>query len=116
MVVAGNIDFKIEKLTSENYHNWKFQMKMYLICKNLWEKVTGTEVLDETASAHLQQIFKKRENQVLACICLSVATNLQIYVQSAKTSEEAWDNLASHFEEKSLYRKYSIDKNSILHT
>ena len=57
MVVAGDIDFKIEKLTGENYHNWKFQMKMYLIGKDLLEIVTGTEVLDETASAQEQRIF-----------------------------------------------------------
>ena len=56
-------------------------------------------------SAQEQRIFKKRENQALACVCLSMATNLQIYVRSAKTSKEAWDNLASHFEEKSFSKK-----------
>ena len=105
MAVAGDIEFKTEKLTGENYHSWKFQMKMYLISKDLWEIETGTEVLDKTASAQEQQIFKKRENQALACVCLSVATNFQIYVRSAKTSKEAWDNLASHFEEKSPSKK-----------
>ena len=105
MAVAGDVDFKIEKLTGENYHNWKFQMKMCLIGKDLWEIVTGTEVLAEGASAQEQRSFRKRENQALACVCLSVATSLQIYVRSAKSSKEAWDNLASHFEEKSLSKK-----------
>ena len=105
MAVAEDIGFKIEKLTAENYHNWKFQMKMYLIGKDLWEIVTGTEVLDEDASAEEQRKFKKRENQALACVCLSVATNLQIYVRSANNAKEAWDNLSGHFEEKSLSKK-----------
>eukprot|EP00795_Rhopilema_esculentum_P013408 gene13408-4273_t len=62
MAVAEDINFKIEKLTGKNYHNWKFQMKMYLFSKDLWEIVTGTEVLDEIASAQEQLIFKKRES------------------------------------------------------
>eukprot|EP00795_Rhopilema_esculentum_P001613 gene1613-16072_t len=41
MAVAGDINSKTETLTGENYHNWKFQMKMYLIGKDLWEIVTG---------------------------------------------------------------------------
>ena len=59
----------------------------------------------EGASAQEQQSFRKRENQTLACVCLSVATSPQIYVRSGKSSKEAWDNLASHFEEKSLSKK-----------
>ena len=105
MAVTGDVDFKIEKLTGENYHNWKFQMKMCVIGKDLWEIVTGTEVLAEGASAQEQRSFRKRENQALACVCFSVATSLQIYVRSAKSSKEAWDNLGSHFEEKSLSKK-----------
>ena len=50
MAVAEDVSFKIEKLTGENYHNWNFQMKMYLIGKDLWEIVTGTEVMNEDAS------------------------------------------------------------------
>ena len=89
MAVAEDVSFKIEKLTGENYHNWKFQMKMYLIGKDLWEIVTGTEVMNEDASEDEKRKFKKRENQALACVCLSVATKLQIYVRSAKHAKEA---------------------------
>ena len=27
--------FKVEKVTAENYHAWKFKMKMYLLGKDL---------------------------------------------------------------------------------
>ena len=36
-------NFKIEKLTAEYYHSWKFNMKMYLIGNDLWEIVSGIE-------------------------------------------------------------------------
>jgi len=38
--------FKVDKLTGNNYHTWKFQMKMCLIGKDLWGIVTGDETLN----------------------------------------------------------------------
>ena len=97
--------FKTEKLTTENYHSWKFNMKMYLIAKDLWEIVQGKEANDENATPEVQRKFRKRENVALATICLSISSNLQIYVRNAKSSKEAWDILGNHFEEKSLSKK-----------
>ena len=98
-------DFKIEKLTAENYHSWKFNMKMYLIGKDLWEIVTGTEVMDDNISDVERRRFKKRENQALAAICLCISTNLQIYVRSSQTANDAWNNLEKHFQQKTLSKK-----------
>ena len=69
---------KVEKLNGENYHSWKYQMKMYLIGKDLWDITTGTEILEDDATAEEQRKFKKRENLSLASVCLSVETSLQI--------------------------------------
>ena len=102
MATAEDMGFKVEKLSGENYHSWKFQMKMYLIRKDLWEIVSGTETLSMEATAAEQSKFRKRENMALVSVCLSIATNLQIYVRSAATAKEAWENLEKHFEEKSL--------------
>ena len=65
----------------------------------------GAETLAAKVSAEEERKFKKHENQALACVCLSVKANLQIYVRSAQNAKEAWDNLEKHFEEKSLSRK-----------
>lgn len=97
--------FKIDKLTGGNYHTWKFQMKMSLIGRNLWEIVTGDEVEDPEASDQDRKKFKRRQNQALASICLSVSTENQIYVRSAESAEEAWNSLQQHFEKKSLAHK-----------
>ena len=72
------------------------------IGKDLWEIVQGTDTLAEDASAKEQRKFKKKENLALASVCLSVTTHLQIYVRSAKSAKEAWDNLQKQFEAKSL--------------
>ena len=38
-------------------------------------------------------------------ICSNVNTDLQIYVRECNTGKEAWENLAGHFEEKTLSKK-----------
>ena len=69
-MASADDSFKIEKLTAENYHSWKFNIKMSLIDKDLWEIVQKTEISPEDASAEEQQKFKKRENLALASVCL----------------------------------------------
>ena len=102
MASAEDTAFKIEKLSGDDFHSWKFQMKMYLIGKDLWDIITGDETLNAQASAQEQRKFRKRENMALATVCLSVTTSLQIYVRSANTAIEAWDNLLS---QKIFYRR-----------
>ena len=99
------INYRVEKLTRENYHTWKFDMKMLLLDKDLWDVVTGDETLAPGASADRRLKFKKLENRSLSMICLAISPDLKIYVRSATTGKEAWDALSKHFEEKTLSRK-----------
>ena len=96
---------RVEKLTTENFHNWKFDMKMLLMRNDVWDIVTGEEVLENGASNVKRTAFKKRENRALSTITLAVSKECKIYVRSAKTSKEAWETLEKHFEEKTLSRK-----------
>ena len=98
-------EFRVEKLTSDNFFSWKFNMRMCLIGMDLFDIVQGTETLPESASQEKKQRFKKRENQALAKICLNVSPSLQIYVRNAKTGKEAWESLLNRFEEKTLSRQ-----------
>ena len=97
--------FRVEKLTSENYHNWKFDMKMLLVGRDLWEVVTGEEVVDGVAEERERNGIRKRDNKALSLICLAISSDLRIYVRSAKSSMEAWNALNKHFEEKTLSKK-----------
>ena len=78
--MAEDPTFKVEKLTAENYHGWKFNMNMYLIGKDLWEIVTGTETVSDDAT--------DAQKKTLAAISLFIAINLQIYVRSAETAKQ----------------------------
>ena len=58
------INYRVEKLTRENYHTWKFDMKMLLLDKDLWDVVTGDETLAPGASADRRLKFKKLETDL----------------------------------------------------
>ena len=59
MATGEDIGFKVEKLTGDTYHTWKFQTKMQLVGKNLWEIVSGDEVLDAQATVQDRQKHKR---------------------------------------------------------
>ena len=96
---------KFPKLTAERYHSWKFNMMMYLKGTDLWDIVDGVEIVREGMTAADKIKWRKREQRALSHICLAVEDSLQIYVRNTKTSTEAWQSLANHFEEKTLSRK-----------
>ena len=51
---------------------------MYLIGNDLWEIVTGSEIMDNNLFDAEKRKFMKRENQAFPTICLGISTNLQI--------------------------------------
>ena len=103
--MATTGDVKIEKLNRDNYAVWKFNMKMHLMGKDLWDLVQGVEVLAADATDAKREHFKRRTNLSLSMICLGVEADLQIYVRDCNSGKEAWDSLAAHFEEKTLSKK-----------
>ena len=108
MAADKESEFKFEKLAPENYHTWKFNMKMILVRKDRWKIVNGSEGLHKNATAEERRKFKKRENLVLASVCLSISSNLQIYVRFTETGKETWDSLAKYFKQKRLLRKIEL--------
>ena len=98
----------VEKLTASTYGHWKFEMKVYLVSRDLWDIVEGTEKLKDNATEKVKKEFRKRQQAAWSTICLSVSRDLQIYVRNTNTAQEAWDNLANHFQEKTLSSKISL--------
>ena len=73
--------FRIEKLTAENYHSWKFSMKMYLIGKDLWEIVSGAEKLEAEVDADIKVKFK---NVKILLLPLFVWEYRQVYMYTSE--------------------------------
>ena len=92
----------VNKLTSKNYHSWKFQVKLLILGKDLCDIVSGHEVRKDDLTEDETAKFRKREQQALAYIGLLVTQGQQIYLRNVDKPKAAWDVLAKHFEDKSL--------------
>lgn len=87
----------IEKLHGrENYDTWKFAVQTYLEHEELWESVRGTD--QDT----------KKDTKARSKIILLVDPLNYVHVQTAKTAKEAWDNLASAFQDTGLTRRVGL--------
>ena len=115
MDLAGDFGkMALGKLDGDNYHSWKFNIRMYLMGKDIWDVVDGTDSLAADADATEKLRFKKLDQKAMAAICLNVKPALQIYVRNAKSAKEAWDCLSNHFEKNTLAKK--IEKRKELYT
>lgn len=89
-----NAGYAIEKLEGiQNYNSWKFAMRMTLTLEGLWDVVRGNRV--DAAC----------DQRALARICLALKPALYQYVRLATSAKEAWEKLATIFEDKGLYRR-----------
>ena len=115
MDLAGDFGkMTLGKLDGDNYHSWKFNIRMYLMGKDIWDVVDGTDSLAPNADADEKRRFKKLDQKAMAAICLNVKPELQIYVRNTKSAKEAWESLANHFEKNTLAKK--IEKRKELYT
>ncbi|UYV72721.1 hypothetical protein LAZ67_10000404 [Cordylochernes scorpioides] len=100
----------VEKLTGSNYRSWKFNMKMLLIERGLWECVINEETIDADEDQRKYEKTKIKQERALATIALSISTEQQIHVIDCKTASEAWTTLEQIFEPKSRARILQLKK------
>jgi gag-polypeptide of LTR copia-type len=94
----------IDKFNGEDFHLWKFKMRMVLEEKDLWDLVTGREE-HPTDSGEKVQAYERRCRKALATICLNLTDSQLLHVRSATTPAEAWKKLEDLYETKSLANK-----------
>ena len=79
--MANETGCNISKLQGgDDYHAWKFSMRMFLLGRDLWEIVEGSETVNEHATELEQMKFKRRENHALVNICLNIVPLLCMIV------------------------------------
>ena len=65
-VMANENNCDIPKLQGgDDYHAWKFSMRMFLLGRDLWEIVEGSETIEEYATEMEKRKYKRRENHAL---------------------------------------------------
>ncbi|XP_067949829.1 uncharacterized protein [Watersipora subatra] len=89
----------IDKLDSQNYQTWKFQMKHILLVKVLYDIVDGAAKAPEgSADQALKFDFKSRYRKAFSVIALSVSTELLYLITDTEAPDVAWKRLQNHFE------------------
>ena len=93
---------EIKKLDGENYISWKFNAKLMLMERGLWDIVNGTEkapIATDTDKKEKEILeFFQRSQKAYSMIALSVKEELQVHIADSCDPGIAWQNLQSHFE------------------
>ncbi|UYV69728.1 hypothetical protein LAZ67_7000495 [Cordylochernes scorpioides] len=103
MAAISAITAVVEKLNGQNYRSWKYNIKMLLIEKGLWDVMIKDE---DTQDAQL----KAQKDRALAVIALSINTEHQIHIIDCTSPHDAWKNLEQVFEPKSRSRILQLKK------
>ncbi|UYV81355.1 hypothetical protein LAZ67_20000905, partial [Cordylochernes scorpioides] len=103
MAAVSAITAVVEKLNGQNYRSWKYNIKMLLIEKGLWDVMFKDE---DTQDAQL----KAQKYRALAVIALSINTEQQIHIIDCSSPQDAWKNLEQVFEPKSRSRILQLKK------
>ena len=98
----------IDKLETNNWSTWKFQIKHMLLSKDLWKHVTGTMPVGANDAAIAE--WNGKVQMALACIVLSISSSQLYLVTSCDTAQEAWKALCEHYECNTLGNKLMLKK------
>ncbi|UYV66670.1 hypothetical protein LAZ67_4002502 [Cordylochernes scorpioides] len=83
MAAVSAITAAVEKLNGQNYRSWKYNIKMLLIEKGLWDVIFKDE---DAQDAQL----KAQKDRALAVIALSINTERQIHIIDCSSPQDAW--------------------------
>ncbi len=89
---------------------WKFQIRHFLLGKNLWSFVGGSETIAEDASPQDRAAFGKKSQKVLLAIVMAVSPSQLYLITCCDSPKEAWDTLKSYFERDMLANKLLLKK------
>ena len=74
---------KIEPLNGLNYPTWKYNIKLLLMERGLWDFVSGTEERPgEDATAQVKNAYRLKSDKAYSLIALSVNKNIQVHIST----------------------------------
>ncbi|XP_044461527.1 ankyrin repeat-containing protein ITN1-like [Mangifera indica] len=92
--MAGFAGIATEKLTEENYENWKECLKNYFIANDLWDVVKGVYKKPEASEANYKEWVKKNA-MALHAIQISCKRDTMSKLRGNESAEDEWNLLAN---------------------
>jgi hypothetical protein len=96
-----------EKLNLNNYHDWKFRVKLILMKEGLWKIVDGKRTAPDDKSDDPNALEKWEDDceSAFATICLSISNSKMPRVKNCTTATEVWKKLAEIYEQGGVARE-----------
>ncbi|XVE86569.1 hypothetical protein DITRI_Ditri18aG0043700 [Diplodiscus trichospermus] len=83
-----------DKLTEENYENWKECLKSYLMSQGLWGVVSGEENEPQKCDERKYDLWVKKNAKALHAIQISCGANTIAKFGEKESAKYQWDRLA----------------------
>lgn len=100
----------IERLNGENYHNWKFAIKMVLRNRGCWEVVSGVTKKPDGTNKDEMKEWRKFANDGLTVIGLTVDPSQYTYIRDAEDGVTAWDILKDLYEKNTRSQRINLKR------
>ncbi|KAF5309951.1 hypothetical protein D9619_010449 [Psilocybe cf. subviscida] len=100
----------IERLDGENYHNWKFAVKMVLRNRGCWEVVSGAMKKPGETEKEKVKEWKKLADDGLTIIGLTVDPSQYTYIRDAEDGVEAWSILKGLYEKNTRSTRINLKR------
>ncbi|UYV83987.1 hypothetical protein LAZ67_X000796 [Cordylochernes scorpioides] len=101
---------QIQKFNGDNFHLWKFQMKIILEAKDLLSITDGSEVKPEIEDIAKFSNWKKKDAKSKMLITTALEFKYLQQIVNCQTSAEMWKKLSTIYELKSETNKYLLQQ------
>ncbi|UYV77007.1 hypothetical protein LAZ67_14002800 [Cordylochernes scorpioides] len=101
---------QIQKFNGDNFHLWKFQMKIILETKDLLSIIDGSEVKPEIEDIAKFSEWKKKDAKSKMLITTALEFKYLQQIVNCQTSAEMWKKLSTIYELKSETNKYLLQQ------
>ncbi|KAJ3495365.1 hypothetical protein NLJ89_g10636 [Agrocybe chaxingu] len=98
----------IPKLTSHNYHDWKFAVSMALRIRDCWDVIANGSEKKPAGDALTE--WTKKANDALTIIALTVDPSQYTYIRDCTDGVTAWQRLKDIYEKNSRATRISLKR------
>lgn len=81
-------EFRLLKLSSDNYHTWSIRVRAALVQKGCWEAI-----VPGFSNREMNEREKQTDNKALTYLFLIVEDNYLDDIGTCRTAKEAWNTL-----------------------
>ncbi|XP_068334813.1 uncharacterized protein [Pyrus communis] len=93
--IVPSVIANLKVLSHDNYEDWSFRFKTYLLAEDLWEVVEGTSEPPRREDGEAEfMVWRKNNAKVLHAIQSCCGDDTYFFIRGISRAKDAWDALA----------------------